>query len=63
MNFSIWRILQAKVQVRPHANLATLSQSTTMEWDWPAVEYIRKSCCSFPRSLEAVVAKNGAYIE
>jgi hypothetical protein len=34
------RILQAKVQATPQANLAALCLSIASEWDWLAVDYI-----------------------
>jgi hypothetical protein len=33
-DFSIWGLLQEKVQAAPHANLAALCESITKEWDW-----------------------------
>jgi hypothetical protein len=61
LDFSILR--RRKVQLMPHANFAALHSSIAMEWDWLTVEYICKACCSFCRCRDAVVAKNGAYIE
>jgi hypothetical protein len=64
LDFYIWSVFQAKDQAMPRANLAALRPSITMELDWLAVVYIDKTCHSFCRCrLEAVVAKNGAFIE
>jgi hypothetical protein len=49
LDFSDWHVLQAKVQVTPHANLDALYLSIDMEWDRLAVEYIHKICSSFRR--------------
>jgi hypothetical protein len=46
----------------PHADLATLRVSITVDWDRLAMVYIRKTCHSF-YLLEATVVKNGAFIE
>jgi hypothetical protein len=37
LDFSIWSVLQEKVQVVPHASLATLPLSMAMEWDLPTL--------------------------
>jgi hypothetical protein len=47
LDFAIWRILQAKVVVMPHANLGAPHLSIATEWDLIAAEYICKACCSF----------------
>ncbi len=54
---------QAKVQAMPHANLAFLHPSIVTEFDRFAAEYICKTCWLFLYHLEAILAKNGAYIE
>ncbi len=38
-------LLQAKVQVTPHTNLAALPLPRAAEWDRLAAKYIRKTCC------------------
>jgi hypothetical protein len=52
-----------KVQATPNVNLAALRLSVTADWDRLAVDYICKTCCSFRRSLEAVIVQNGVYAE
>jgi hypothetical protein len=37
--------------------------SSVTEWDQPVAEYIFKTCHSFYCCQEAVMAKNGAFIE
>jgi hypothetical protein len=41
-----------------HAYLDTLCPSIAAEWDWLAVEYIRKTCRSFCRHRGVVAKKN-----
>ncbi len=53
--------LQEKVQARPHASLATLHRSNTKEWNGLSPASIQRTCRSI-RCLEAVMAKNGTYI-
>jgi hypothetical protein len=62
LDFSIQRVLKAKVQATPHANLDALCLSIIIEWDLPVAEHIHKACCSFCRCLKAVMAKNDAFI-
>jgi hypothetical protein len=40
LDFSIPRVLHAKVQATTHSNLAALCPSSTVEWDWLAVVYV-----------------------
>jgi hypothetical protein len=63
LDFSIWYVLQAEVQVTPYANLAALPGSFAMEWDQLGLEYICKTCHSFCHCLDAVMRKNCAHIE
>ncbi len=55
--FSTCSILQAKVQVMPHGNLAVLRPSIAIEWDPLAAEYIRKAFRLFYRSAKLSLIK------
>jgi hypothetical protein len=63
LDFSVWSVLQEKVQATPHTSLAALRRSITKEWNRMSLAYVHRTCCSFRRRLESVVAKNGGYIE
>jgi hypothetical protein len=63
LDFSVWSVLQQKVQATPHTSLAALRRSITREWNRMSPAYVRRTCRSFRRRLESVVAKNGGYIE
>jgi hypothetical protein len=63
LDFSIWSVLQEKVQATPYTSLATLRRSITRQWNQMSPAYVCRTCRSFCRRLEAVVAKNGSYIE
>ncbi len=52
LDFSIWSIVQVKVQVTPHANQAALCLSITVEWDQLMAVHI----CSFYCRREVVIA-------
>ncbi len=63
LDFSIWSILQEKVQATPHTSLAALRWSITRQWNRVLLAYVRRTCRSFRRRLEAIMAKNSSYIE
>jgi hypothetical protein len=63
LDFSIWSVLQEKVQAMPYTSLVTLRWSITRQWNRMSLAYVCQTCRSFRRHLEAVVAKNGSYIE
>jgi hypothetical protein len=63
LDFSVWSILQEKVQAMQHTSLASLCRSITRQWNRMSPAYVRRTCCSFRHRLEAVVAKNGGYIK
>jgi hypothetical protein len=63
LDFSVWSVLQEKVQATPHTSFAALRRSITRQWDRMSPAYVRRTCRSFRRRLESVVAKNGSYIE
>ncbi len=46
-----------------HTSLAALHWSITRQWNRILLAYIRWTCHSFRRCLEAVVAKNSSYIK
>ncbi len=58
LDFSIWSVLQAKVQAMSQANPAALRASMAMNWDQLAATYICKTCHSFCRCREAIIKKN-----
>ncbi len=47
LNFSIWRVLQVKVQAMPNSILAALGLSIAVEWDQLTAKYICKDCHLF----------------
>jgi hypothetical protein len=46
-DFSIWSVLQEKVQETPHTSLVALRQYITRQWNRMPPAYIRWTCCSF----------------
>jgi hypothetical protein len=58
LDFAIRRILQAKVQAMPHANLDIRDLSIAVKLDRLVVEYISRTCHSFHPCWQAVADKN-----
>jgi hypothetical protein len=63
LDFSVWSVLKDKVHATSHTSLAALRRSITRQWNRMLPAYVRWTCRSFRRRLEAIVAKNGGYIE
>jgi DDE superfamily endonuclease len=63
LDFSIWSVLEARVQATAHENLAALRASISREWATLDEDYVRSACRPFRRRLEQVVAAAGGYIE
>jgi hypothetical protein len=55
--------LQVKIQAMPHANLATLSSSITVEWDRLAAEFIWQDLPLILLPPGGLVSKHGTFIE
>jgi hypothetical protein len=63
LGFPTQSILQEKVQATPRTSLAALHRSVARHWKQMSPSYIRWTCHSFHRCLEAVLVKNGSYIK
>jgi hypothetical protein len=53
LDFLVWRVVQEKVQATPYTSLAALRQSITRQWNRMSPAYVRRTCRSFCRNLEA----------
>ncbi|QQP36298.1 Uncharacterized protein FKW44_021351 [Caligus rogercresseyi] len=63
LDFSVWSVLESHACKTSHANLTSLQQAIVEAWDNLTEEYIKKSCASVRRRVEAVIANNGGHIE
>ncbi|QQP52442.1 Uncharacterized protein FKW44_004598, partial [Caligus rogercresseyi] len=54
-----WSVLESHACKTSHANLTSLQQAIVEAWDNLTEEYIKKSCASVQRRVEAVIANNG----
>ncbi|QQP35596.1 Uncharacterized protein FKW44_023866 [Caligus rogercresseyi] len=58
LDFSVWSVLESHVCKTSHANLTSLQQAIVEAWDNLTEEYIKRSCASVQRRVEAVIANN-----
>jgi hypothetical protein len=63
LDYSIWSVLEIKVQATPHQNLAALQAAIRKEWAAMDSNFISRACRPFRRRLEQVVAAAGGCIE
>lgn len=63
LDYSIWGVLQTKVQATAHDDVKALKQSIRRQWRAMSADYIQRTCAAFRHRLERVTAANGAYIE
>ena len=63
LDYSIWSVLQDKVQGSSHPNMEALKAHITEVWEAMEPSYIVKTCQSFRRRVEGVIRANGGYIE
>ncbi|QQP48951.1 Uncharacterized protein FKW44_009437 [Caligus rogercresseyi] len=63
LDFSVWSVLESHACKTSHAHLTSLQQAIVEAWDNLTEEYIKKSCASVRRRVEAVIANNGGHIE
>ena len=61
-DFSIWGVLQGRVQVTLHPNMESL-KAHTAAWDTLDETFMASPYRSFRSRMEAVINANGSYIE
>ncbi len=63
LDFSLWLILESKVNSKPHKNLDSFKASLTQEWDAIPGETVHAACAGFCQCLHCVVKARGGHIE
>lgn len=63
LDYSIWARMEAEACRTPHKNVAELKAAVDQAWANMDEMYIMKVCKKFRTRLEAVVDKNGGYID
>ena len=59
LHYVIWGVLKNKPNATSHPNIGLFKE----EWNKISEEFILKSCKSFRRHVDAIIEKNGGYIE
>ena len=62
-DYSIWSVLQERVQGTSHPSMESLNSHIKEAWDTLDEAFIASSCRSFQSCKEAVISANGSYIE
>jgi len=60
--FSFWAQIEKKACDRQHPNFDSLKQAVTQAWAKMSAKYIQKTWARFRPQVEAIIAKNGGYI-
>lgn len=63
LDYSIWSVMQQKVQATSHPNLETLKARIVEAWGDLEIDYVVRACKGFRSRIEAVIAADGSYIE
>ena len=63
LDYSIWSILEAKVNAQRHYTIESLKASLLREWDQLSIENVRAAIDVWPKRLKAVVNQKGGRFE
>lgn len=63
LDFSVWAILQAKVNIKKYHSVDALKTALRREWNKIPQAYIRAACNAFFDRLRAIVRAKGSHIE
>ncbi|EFO97645.1 hypothetical protein CRE_15908 [Caenorhabditis remanei] len=63
LDYSIWGVLQNKVNAKPHSSIEALKKTLLKEWDALSPDYRRATIDAYPRRLRAVIQKRGGRME
>lgn len=63
LDYSIWGVMEAKVNAKVHRSLDSLKRTLIKEWEKLSMNYVRASIDAWPKRLQAVVDADGGRIE
>ena len=63
LDFAVWGYLERLTNKTPHKNVDDLKASIMKHWDEMSADFLVRSCASFRRRVEAVIAVEGGHIE
>jgi inhibitor of nuclear factor kappa-B kinase subunit alpha len=63
LDYSVWGVLEARVNAMIHRSLNSLKQKLIKEWDRLSMDYVRATIDALPKRLRAVVKAKGGRFE
>ena len=63
LDYTIWGILENKMNATSHPNIGLLITLIEEEWNKMSEEFILKACKSFGRHVDTIIEKNVGHIE
>ena len=63
MDYSIWGILEARVNAKRHKSIEALRATLTREWEKLSMENVRAAIDAWPKRLKGVRKAKGGHIE
>lgn len=63
LDYSVWRFMKAKACANRHSNTTALKRTITRAWREMDSEYVIRTCRSFRKRIETVIANNGNPID
>lgn len=63
LDYSVWGVLQERVNAKPHSSLDALKKTLEKEWDNLSTDYLRATVEAYPRRLRAVISAKGGRVE
>ncbi|QQP49269.1 Putative transposable element, partial [Caligus rogercresseyi] len=63
LDYSFWVQVESKACTVRHPNVEALKTAVDEEWNKMTTDYIKRTCSTFRKRIEAIIAANGGYIE
>ncbi|QQP40579.1 Putative transposable element [Caligus rogercresseyi] len=63
LDYSFWVQVESKACTVRHPNVEALKTAVNEEWNRMTTDYIKRTCSTFRKRIEAIIAANGGYIE
>eukprot|EP00096_Caligus_rogercresseyi_P015643 TRINITY_DN8118_c0_g1_i2.p1 TRINITY_DN8118_c0_g1~~TRINITY_DN8118_c0_g1_i2.p1 ORF type:complete len:163 (+),score=37.01 TRINITY_DN8118_c0_g1_i2:301-789(+) len=63
LDYSFWVQVESKAYTARHPNVEALKTAVDEEWNRMTTDYIKRTCSTFRKRIEAIIAADGGYIE
>ena len=63
LDFAMWGYIEPKACATSHPNVESLKEAICREWEAMPIDFVKNSCASFERRLEAVIEAGGSHVE